>query len=199
LTRYSSRPGRILLSCKDQDQMWVHHTTALRQQQWNCQNGGRQNGPLATNVAAMESLVSEWRILIHLALKCRNLAGSVHDMVANKRICQNIETASLVCWTIADGVSRIYEKKGVSNQVRLRTVFLQWYTAGAFISRTVVATNKAPIRKCRVGKNLVSSCTHKMTGNHGLQIATATRWSAGSAAVSVLVRLLLNDKIPPGN
>jgi hypothetical protein len=37
------------------------------------------------------------------------------DMVTNKRICQNIETVLLVCWTIADGVSRIYEKRGVSN------------------------------------------------------------------------------------
>jgi hypothetical protein len=37
------------------------------------------------------------------------------------------------------------------------------------------------------------------TDNHGPQSATATRRSAGSAAVLLLVRLLLNDKMPPGN
>ncbi len=61
-TRYSFRPGRIFLSCKNRDQMWVHHKTALRdqrQQQWNCQNGGRQNGPLA-NKCCRNGLTRQW-------------------------------------------------------------------------------------------------------------------------------------------
>lgn len=113
-------------------------------------------------------------------------------------------------WCVAD----LWEK-GVSNQARLRTELVRWYTADAFISRTLVATNKAPIVKWRVAHTIAvrrSESWLRIRRKQGIWSYFRYKYrrrtqgpccshqqTTCSAAELPLVRLLLNGPIKSRN